>query len=179
MRGQEMIDYITFIVDPATRKHCGPLFFVKSLETPRGNILSNGSFGLINTGKKKLLVTCYHVWEELKKLRNAYPELKFSICIPKENPVALPEISSMLIDEDKRCDLVTFDMDSLASFCVSHGLDFFNMQHNPPPKLSDGDTVYLIGFPGKGREDNENSVGFPRQGIGVQVNHVGQFSFIA
>jgi hypothetical protein len=179
MKGQEMIDYLTFIIDPSVRKHCGPLFFVKSLDIPKGNILSNGSFGLINTGKKRLLVTCHHVWEEFKKLRKAHPELMLSICLPKENPVVPCEIDSMLIDEDKKCDLVTFDMESLASLFVSCGLDFFNVQHNPPPKLSDGDNVYLIGFPGKGREDNEDSVGFPRQGIGVNASHVGQFSYLA
>src|SRR5882724_9485345 len=124
MKGQEMMDYITFIVDPSVRRHCGPLFFVKSLDTPKGNILSNGSFGLINTGEKKLLVTCHHVWDEFKNLRRTHPELMFSISLPKENPIALCEIDSMLIDQDKKCDLVTFDMKDLKSLFLSRGLDF-------------------------------------------------------
>jgi len=179
MTAQEMMDEVTFIIDPFVRRHCGPLFFAKSMDIPRGNILSNGSFGFINTGEKRLLVTCHHVWREFKNLRKIHPELMFAICLPNENPIVLCEIDFMFIDEDDRCDLVTFDMESLASLCVSRGLDFFNVQQNLPPKLCCGDTIYLIGFPGKGREDNENSVGFARQGIGVHASQVGQFSFLA
>jgi len=174
-----MMDYITWIIDPAVRKHCGPLLFANSMDVPKGNILNNGTFALVNTGRKRLLVTCCHVWDQFKQLQTEHPDLKFCVCASLKQPWALHKIDSMWVDDDRKCDLVTFDIGCLESECAACGLNFFNIQENPPPKLSEGDTIYLIGFPGKGREDNEDSVGFPRQAIAVNATQVGQFSFLA
>jgi hypothetical protein len=62
---------------------------------------------------------------------------------------------------------------------ICGGLEFFNLYQNRPPKINVGDVLYLIGFPGKGRQDGENSIGFPRQPIGVQATEIGNFGFYA
>lgn len=45
--------------------------------------------------------------------------------------------------------------------------------------LSASDVIYFIGYPGRGRRDNLNSIGFERQPIAVKVSEVGQFAFYA
>jgi hypothetical protein len=61
--------------------YSGPIFFTKSLKTPLGNVTNNGSFGLVDTGKRKLLVTCHHVWQRFQEERGKEPELKMCICL--------------------------------------------------------------------------------------------------
>ncbi len=167
-------DDLIFIIDPQVRRFCGPLFFTTSLHTPSGNVPHNGSFGLVDTGEKKLLVTCHHVWSEFKELRSRNPELKFGFCFEMAKPVTI-DMDSLLVDEDKRCDLVTFDMQPLLPICG--GLKFYNLNQNRPPKINVEDVLYLIGFPGKGRLDGEDSIGFPRQAIGTLATEVGRFRF--
>lgn len=54
---------LEFVIEPQVRYFCGLIFFTKSMETPAGTIVNNGSFGLVDTGSRKLLVTCSHVWD--------------------------------------------------------------------------------------------------------------------
>ena len=161
---------LDYVIDPQARKFCGPLFFTSSLKTPVDTIPHNGSFGLIDTGERKLLVTCYHVWETFKELRLQNPNLKFGVCLDMGNPVAM-EVDSLLVDEDKRADLVTFAMEELLPVCGR--LEFFNLRQSPPPKINAGEMLFFIGFPGKGREVVNNQVGFPRQPFGVALTEVG------
>lgn len=53
--------FLNMVVEPQVRKFCGPLFFSASNTTPKGTIKGSASFGLVDTGQKKLLVTCWHV----------------------------------------------------------------------------------------------------------------------
>ncbi len=149
------------------------------MTTPKGNIFANGSFGLIDTGKMKLLITCHHVWNEFKKLRAEKPELMFGLCIDIFNPIMIPDPDSLFVDECRRCDLATFDMGTILDAFTPQGLQFFNVHANRPPKLNNGENLYMIGFPGKGREDNQSSVGFVRQPIAVTATQVGVSKFFA
>ncbi|HEV2434634.1 MAG TPA: hypothetical protein VG077_01420 [Verrucomicrobiae bacterium] len=46
-------------------RYCGPIFIVPSLES--NEILDAGTYSLIDTGEKRLLVTCQHVWEKYEE----------------------------------------------------------------------------------------------------------------
>src|SRR6266852_1816998 len=60
---------LEFLIEPQVRQFCGPIFFTLSLKSALGNVTNNGSFGLVDTGSKKLLVTCHHVWKEFQERR--------------------------------------------------------------------------------------------------------------
>jgi len=46
------VDEIKFWIEPQINPYRGPLFITRSLESPVGdNIISNGGFGLVDTGK--------------------------------------------------------------------------------------------------------------------------------
>ena len=91
----------------------------------------------------KLLVTCQHIWSEFKKLRSEIPELMFGVCFNLPKPITI-KMDTFLVDEDKRCDLVTFNMESLLSICGEGGLMFYNLYQNHPPQINVGDVLYLI-----------------------------------
>jgi hypothetical protein len=173
--------FLTMIVEPQVRKFCGPLFFTSSNTTPKDNIESSGSFGLISIGKKKLMVTCWHVLEGFKEEHSKNPALRFGIGFGGKHPVSVSfdDLLKMKVDDERRCDLATFDVSDAMDLIAAGNLDFYDLNANRPPKVKVGDALYLIGFPGKGRIENETSVGFPRQPIGVQASQIGEFTFIS
>ncbi len=169
------------IVEPQVRKFCGPLFFITSEDTPKNTISGNGSFGLVSTRERKLLVTCWHVLQEFKIQHAQNPNSRFGIGFGGKHPVsvALEDVLGMVVDEDRNSDLATFEVSDALDLIAQSHLDFFDLNANRPPKLRVGDILFLIGFPGKGRQENRTSVGFVRQPIGVRASQVGEFSFIA
>jgi hypothetical protein len=78
------IDNLKFVIEPQINPFCGPLCFTRALEWAAGHVITNGSFGLVDTGKRKLLVTCYHVWEEFENLQRKCPELKMCIFLGRK-----------------------------------------------------------------------------------------------
>ena len=135
---------LDFVVEPQVRQFCGPIFFTHSLETAVGNVTANGSFGLVDTGGKKMLVTCYHVWKEYQNARRESSDLKMCVCLDQKNPVVFAPDESL--GEDPILDIATFDMAPLLAVCG--GRKFFPLNQNPPPKIAKEDVVYFIGFPG-------------------------------
>jgi hypothetical protein len=91
----------------------------------------------------------------------------------------LRDLLEKKIDDERRCDLITFDVGDALDLAAASDLEFFDLNVNRPPRVQVGDPLYLIGFPGKGRIENETSVGFPRQAIAVQASQIGEFTFIA
>ena len=173
--------FLTMVVEPQVRRFCGPLFFTSSNTIPKGNIQSSGRFGLVSIGEQKLLVTCWHVLEGFKEQHSENAALQFGIGFGGKHFVSvnLDALLKMKVDDDRRCDLATFDVSDALDLVVASNLKFFNLNANPPPRVHVGDVLYLIGFPGKGRIVNDTSVGFPRQSIGIQASQIGDFTFIA
>jgi hypothetical protein len=173
------------VVDPQIRKFCGPLFFSSSNVTPKDNVAGSGSFGLVRIGDKYLLVTCWHVLFQkeygFKDMHSLNPVLRFAIGFGGRYPhsVSFEDLMKMKVDDERRCDLVTFDISDALDLVAASNLEFFDLNANQPPKVRDGDALFLIGFPSKGRVENEASIGFPRQLIGVHASQVGESNFFA
>jgi len=175
---------LIMIVEPQVRKFCGPLFFVSSNVTPKGTINGSGSFGLIDTGKKKLLVTCWHViFGEggFKEVHSENSAFRFAIGFGGKYPHSLSfeDLMKIKVDDEKRCDLVTFDVSDALDLVAASNLEFYNLKANRPPKVRVGDVLYFIGFTAKGRIENDSSVGHVRQPFGVQASYVGESMFHA
>lgn len=160
---------MTMLSEPEARKYCGPIFFTRSLlKASKETIIASGSFGLVDTGVKKLLVTCHHVWEEFEERNFHDKEVKMLVCLDKQNPVYLDD--KHLIDHDKQADLATFDMEDLLSACG--GLNFFNISLKPPPMVKRGDIIFLIGFPGHGWVEGDSFISFTRNPFGMIISSV-------
>jgi hypothetical protein len=173
---------LQMVVEPQVRRFCGPLFFTSSVVTPKNNIESSGSFGLVRIGDKQLLVTCWHVLYGQGGFSEKYSEdsaLRFGVGFGGRHPhtLSLEDATGTRVDHERRCDLAAIDVSDALDLVAASNLEFFDLNVNPPPKVRVGDVLYLIGFPGKGRIEDESSVGFPRQPIGVQVSEVGEFNF--
>jgi hypothetical protein len=133
---------VGFVIQPQIRPYCGPLFFARSLRFAAGNITANGSFGLVDTGKRKLIVTCHHVWEDFEIARRRDPETMICACLDKGPPVVLkPEL---LIDTDRDLDIATFDAESVVEACS--GRKFYPINSKPKPLVRAGDRLAFIGL---------------------------------
>jgi hypothetical protein len=176
--------FLKMIVEPQVRKFCGPLFFVSSKATPKGTINGSASFGLVDTGQKKLLVTCWHVLfgeGGFKDVHSTNPAFLFGIGFGGTKPVSLnyEDLMEKKVDDDRRCDLVTFDVSDALDLVAASNLEFYNLKANRPPSVEIEDVLYFIGFPSKGRIENETSVGHIRQPFGLQVAQVNESNFMA
>lgn len=133
---------------------CGPIFITPGLKTYPGQMVDNGTYSLLDTGRKMLLVTCYHVWQAYLDYRVKTPEAVLCLNLGEGDAsvaFALPE--RQLIDSDPGLDLAVFDFDpnsiSLDKAKVNQQKDWFRIERWPIPKVGSGDFVVLMGFPGK------------------------------
>ena len=174
---EELRIYLEYMVGPQIRRFCGPIFFTKSLATASGNVVANGSFTLVDTGSKKLLVTCYHVWEEFQKALLEYPNLHMCVSLDLGPPVVLHQNTYIAGDAD--LDIATFDMETLLAACG--GREFFPLHRTRARKVEKGDTLFLVGFPGHLRNvrESDGALGWGRSPFGVSVCSVDGWRFHA
>jgi len=171
------------VIEPQVRKHCGPIFFPSSLASPLGTIMGTGTFGLIDTGQLKLLVTAWHViYGEggFKEAHTKNSKCRFAFGIgDAPTSISSEGLMAMQVGEDGKRDLVTFDVSDHSGIFEAMGLEFYNLKANRPPKtINNDDRLYFVGFPAKHRVEKEKSVGHARQFFGVKAI-VGQTGFCA
>lgn len=153
-------------IEAQVRQFCGPIFFTKSLQTPLGNVTNNGSFGLVDTGGRKLLVTCQHVWAGFQKERDSNAGLKMCICL--DRPFCFEP--GKPVWEDERLDIASFDIDPQLGGCS--GRKFWPWRQNAVPAVESGDVLFFIGFPGHLRHETAECVKFGRSPFWMKVHSV-------
>ena len=160
-----------YVIEPQVRRFCGPLFFTTSPENVL-DITNNGSFGLVDTGKKRLLITCYHVWDEFLRKHSKNPDLKMLIWLG--NPEATLFAPASALSEHPEFDLATFDMEPYLASCNER--KFYPLHQNPPHKVKCGDAMFFIGFPGhlRGLRGSEGKWMFGRAPYGMVVREVSE-----
>jgi hypothetical protein len=162
-----LYDELKLVIEPQVRPYCGPLFFARSLESAVGNVPATGSFGLLDTGKKKLLVTCRHVWHTFQRARREDANLRILVCLDQNPPVVL---GTPPIDQDEALDLATFDMEPLLAACS--GRIFFRLNQISPHRLEEGDKLFFLGYPGCFRSVSEEGLQFGRAAYALNVTGV-------
>ncbi len=137
----------TFLIEGEILGYCGPLFFSRSAELRPADVAANGSFGLVDTGERNLLVTCCHVVEDFDSQKAENPELQMAVLLGGGYPVALDR--SLLIDADRGLDLAIFDMAPLLPHCSFR--NFYPTFQKPPPALKPHDILAFLGYIGEYR----------------------------
>jgi hypothetical protein len=153
-------------IEVHVRQFCGPIFFTKSLQTPLGNVTNNGSFGLVDTGRKKLLVTCHHVWAGFQEECRHTPDLRMCICL--DRPFRF--VPGNPVWEDEKLDIATFDIDPHLGGCIER--KFYAWNQDAVPAIGQGDVLFFIGFPGYLRRESAACVTFGRSPFWMKVHSV-------
>jgi hypothetical protein len=151
---------VEFLVEPRIRPCCGSIFFARSLGSGRADdIVDNGSFVLVETGTRRLLLTCHHVWDGFQNLRSNNPESKLCMCLNSNTIVPIEPIQP--IDEDKDLDIASFDV---GPFLEQHSdIEFFHLNCNDVPHVNLGDWLVFLGFPGRIEAHTSIGVRFVRR----------------
>jgi len=138
---------LQFMTELEMRPYCGPIFFARPLEAQSIlNVTNQGSYGLVYTGKRRLLVTCRHVWTDFDKARSIDPELQLFLCpYPGTSIFSLGAIRP--IDEDKELDLATFDIEPFLDQLGES--TFWHLYYSSLPRVKKLEPVAFIGFPGR------------------------------
>jgi hypothetical protein len=101
---------------------------------------------LVSTGKKRLLVTCHHVWDELQSLQKKEAGLRLWLCVyPGSTIVELDPMEPL--GEDKTLDLATFDAEPFVKGLGNS--EFSPLCYASLPMIKEGEPIAFIGFPGR------------------------------
>lgn len=150
-------EHLEAFVESLTREmlaFCGPIFITPGLLTYPGQMIDNGTFSLIDTGERRLLVTCHHVWQAFLDCRNTNPDTALCINLADgDASIAFASPEHQLIDADPELDLAVFDFEPgqirVKKISVNHQQDWFPVPQWPIPRIENGEYVVLMGFPGR------------------------------
>lgn len=155
----------SFLVEGALLQHCGPIFFYRT--APFMCVCGNGTFGLVDTGRKKLLVTCAHIWTEYQEAqaRQSDSGLNLAVLVGTNRPVHLPYEP---LHVDDKLDLATWDMEPLMSEFTHR--KFFSISNQRLPPLKPKDVLASIGYTGETREVSPLGANFGYHFSGFSVS---------
>jgi hypothetical protein len=133
---------------------CGPIFIVPGITTYPAQMINNGTFSLIDTGERRLLVTCHHVWQAYLNCRAENTDAALGINLGDgDASIAFTFPERQLIDADQDLDLAVFDFERsqvrVNKVQMNHQKNWFPISHWPIPKAGEGEYVALMGFSGK------------------------------
>jgi hypothetical protein len=159
---------VTWYVDEAKMiSHCAPIFFLPHAEARPCDITANGTTALLDTGQRKVLVTCFHVWDEFQIYSDKIPTA--CLCTIFSNgfrfPIGIP--ATALIDSDEGLDLAVIE--ATPEIWDMGYKEFYRIERWPIPKAMVGSPIAFVGFPGEARITNEHGGNFQYSAFGVTV----------
>jgi hypothetical protein len=122
---------------------CVPCFFSIRPSKFFCPLVKNGTITLIKLDQLKLGVTCYHVIQGFRELKDEFPDALFQI------GNAIFDILANIIDESKDLDIATINLNGtdLNEINIGRHIAYFEPSTWPPGVIRPGDPVALGGFP--------------------------------
>jgi hypothetical protein len=148
-------------------KHCGSLVFVTSL-TPPIEVLRNGTYGLVDTGKKKVVVTCHHVWNYLQEAQLKYPKAEIAMTLAPGHSFAVS--GAEIIDADPELDIVIVDPKLPDENFFQK--EFFRISNQPTAPIQAGEAIAFVGYPEAGFVCSDNRGTFRSSFFALHVSGV-------
>jgi hypothetical protein len=157
---------------------CGPIFIVPRVESFPNEMIDNGTFSLIRTDSRWLLVTCDHVWKGYLKALKTFPEAALCLNLGGlHSSIAFNKPAHQLIDNDPDLDLAVFDFDPeqirAGETQIQHGKKWFHVRQWPIPRPAVSDYLFTMGFPGKRVKKSGMICTFVTEPLLFKITHVG------
>jgi hypothetical protein len=169
---------LRLVIEPQISPYRGPLYFARLGEPLTGEtVIAQGAFGLVDTGRRKLLITCNHVWKALQEQQREDPNVRLHLCLDLERTRAVIIGGDEAIDRDENLDIAVFDMGPIQSECG--GRKFYPLNRNPGPRVAKGDRLALLGNPGVFRSETAQGLEFGLSIYAVEVASVDGLRFQA
>jgi hypothetical protein len=169
---------LNMIVAEEVRPYRGPILFDRSgTRLSEDNVFTNGGFTLVDTGERKILVTCYHVWDEFLNERSKDARVRILVCLEYGNNLAVFN-DYQPIDLNRELDIATFDMAPVMNACPQWR-KFYPLRQDPPHALRNGEELVAVGNPGRYRTFTDEGVHTGATVYGIKVTSVGELRFHA
>lgn len=163
--------YISDFVDEAKMlTHCTPIFFMPSTTSSPTGIAANGTVALIDTGTRRILVTCAHVWSEFLAFREKNNGAILSMVFRYGRGPLTGILDAALIDCDEQLDLAVFASD--LSDDILGDKKFFQVHRFPIVDPKPHQPISCVGFPGEARRVSETDMQFGYASFGLTVTDV-------
>jgi hypothetical protein len=132
-------------------RYCGPIFVAPALNSYPKDMIGNGTFALIDTGQKRILVTCCHVWDEYQRQHDAERETILAMAMGEgDSCFAFKNPEEHLIIADRDLDLAVFEFAPQGDG-IRRDKSWFKITDWPISKATRGEYVVTLGFPGAWR----------------------------
>ncbi len=163
--------YISDFTDEARMlTHCTPIFFMPNTTSSPTGIAANGTVALIDTGSRKILVTCAHVWSEFLMFRKENKGAMLSMKFGYGRGPLTGILDAALIDSDEQLDLAVFATN--LSENILGGKRFFQVHRFPIVDPKPHQPISFVGFPGEARRVSETNMQFGYASFGLTVSDV-------
>lgn len=150
-------------------RHCGPIIIGPSLKASPDREISNGTYALVDTGTKNLLITCCHVWHAYLEAHDRNAETRLGLSLAHGSSIiSFKHPESQLIAADRDLDLAVFDF----AIPVPCKKDWFRIADGAAPPPQKGDFIATLGFPGAWRGDVPGGCRFEYRAIRLKVSEV-------
>ena len=160
-------------------RYCGPIFVAPALNSCPEQMIGNGTYSLIDTGEKRLLVTCCHVWDEYEKQHDSNLEAILAISLGDGHSCfAFKEPKNHLVSIDRDLDLVVLEFEP-EEIKFSHQKSWFKISDWPIPRIEKGNHIVTLGFPGAWRRTAGVECVFKRVVIPFAVTDVSDYGIAA
>ena len=160
-------------------RYCGPIFVAPALNSYPEQMIGSGTYALIDTGKRRLLVTCCHILDEYEKHHDANSGAILAISLGDGNScVAFTNPKKHLVSIDRDLDLVVLEFEP-EEIKVSHKKSWFEISDWPIPTIEKGDHIVTLGFPGAWRKTAGVKCVFGRVVIPFAVTDVSKYAIAA
>lgn len=131
--------------------HTIPLMLLPSVNSSPGDVITSGSGALIDTGSRKLLVTCHHVWMRFLDHKRCHRDAVIGMARGRELEVAnVTELP--VLDHSKELDVAILDMTG-SDLLSGTTKRFATVPAWPPKRPEVGDLLVAMGFPGVERRE--------------------------
>lgn len=157
---------------------CGPIFITPGLRTYPEQMIDNGTYSLIDTGERRLLVTCHHVWQAYLDYRKQIPEAALCINLGDgDASVAFISPDHQLVSANADLDLVVFAFEPsqirMNEAPINVQKKWFVVRRWPILKACGGDRIVLMGFSGARVKKVGMHCTFRTQVLPLKISHAG------
>lgn len=160
--------------------YVGCIFVTPGFRTLPGDIVGGATAALIDTGARRILVTCQHVLRALREQKSQNPAAILALNLGYgDQTVELPDPEQRRIDEQPSpLDLVSFHYTGLCSPQYPEK-EYLRLDTANHANVEPGNYVVFVGFPGTFRKTDGCLLEIPHLAIPLVVTDVTEATIVA
>lgn len=148
------------------------LLFISGDGSSASQVTNNGTVSFVDTGTKRLVVTCAHIIERFKQRKKHDPKLWMALGLPRSARGPTVQLRRELMIEcgkENTIDLATFSLQE-PDVIVEFGKQYFRCSDWPPAKPKVDEIIAIVGFPGDHRKVTSGGAGLQTTANGLSIS---------